>query len=177
MDDEAFQLYLRYHFATCEREDIAGGQQPRGRYFFGYRERSLLPPPIRFLYCGGFCPHSPCMGAPPHAPGDFLMRRKSPKTHQEPPGLEFGELLTSGEGGGSKSVPLLTSAPFDPPALCPSGIGCGGLKPSSILGGVRNLPRHGLKTQSVLSMKPEEKTRPIYPPAQSGKSVYFCGRR
>ena len=52
------------------------------------------------------------MGAPPHAPGDFLMRRKSPKTHQEPPGS-----WTSGEGG---------LAPFDPPALCPSGIGGGG---------------------------------------------------
>ena len=36
------------------------------------------------------------------APGDFLMRRKSPKTHQEPPGS-----WTSGEGG---------LAPFDPPA-------------------------------------------------------------
>ena len=52
-------------------------------------------------------------GAPPRAPGDFLMRRKSPKTHQEPPGS-----WTSGEGG---------LAPFDPPVPCPSGIGCGGL--------------------------------------------------
>ena len=24
MDDEAFRLYLRYHFATCEREDMLG---------------------------------------------------------------------------------------------------------------------------------------------------------
>ena len=24
MDDEAFELYLRYHFATCEREDLLG---------------------------------------------------------------------------------------------------------------------------------------------------------
>ena len=24
MDDEQFQLYLRYHFATCEREDMLG---------------------------------------------------------------------------------------------------------------------------------------------------------
>lgn len=24
MDDSRFQLYLRYHFATCEREDLAG---------------------------------------------------------------------------------------------------------------------------------------------------------
>ena len=24
MDDDTFQLYLRYHFATCEREDLLG---------------------------------------------------------------------------------------------------------------------------------------------------------
>ena len=24
MDEETFQLYLKYHFATCEREDLAG---------------------------------------------------------------------------------------------------------------------------------------------------------
>ena len=24
MDDETFELYLRYHFATCEREDLLG---------------------------------------------------------------------------------------------------------------------------------------------------------
>ena len=99
------------------------------------------------------------MGAPPHAPGDFLMRRKSPKTHQEPPGS-----WTSGEGG---------LAPFDPPALCPSGIGCDSLNPQA--SSVATLPCHGLKTQSVPSMKPKEKTRPICPQTQSGKSVFFCG--
>lgn len=24
MDDDAFELYLKYHFATCEREDLIG---------------------------------------------------------------------------------------------------------------------------------------------------------
>lgn len=24
MDDEIFELYLKYHFATCEREDLVG---------------------------------------------------------------------------------------------------------------------------------------------------------
>ena len=57
----------------------------------------------------------------PAAPGDFLMRRKSPKTHQEPPGP-----WTSGEGG---------VAPFDPPALCPSGIGGGGTGSAASSGG------------------------------------------
>ncbi|WP_369073931.1 hypothetical protein [Yanshouia hominis] len=24
MDDDTFELYLKYHFSTCEREDLAG---------------------------------------------------------------------------------------------------------------------------------------------------------
>ena len=24
MDDETYELYLKYHFATCEREDLVG---------------------------------------------------------------------------------------------------------------------------------------------------------
>ena len=77
-------------------------------------------------------PH--CMGAPPHAPGDFLTKRKSPKIRQEPPGS-----WTSGEGG---------LAPFDPPVLYPSGIGCNSLNPqaSSI---APHLPRHGLTAEGV----------------------------
>ena len=51
----------------------------------------------------------PMAGAPPRAPGDFLMRRKSPKTHQEPPGS-----WTSGTRG---------RTPLDSPGFCPSGIG------------------------------------------------------
>ncbi len=86
---------------------------------------------------GGLAPSSallPCMGAPPHAPGDFLMRRKSPKTHQEPPGS-----WTSGEGG---------LAPFDPPAFCPSGIVCNNLNPQAS-SGASHLPSHGLAAGSV----------------------------
>ncbi len=62
------------------------------------------------------------------------MRRKSPKTHQEPPGS-----WTSGEGG---------LAPFDPPAFCPSGIGCGNLNPQAS-SGASHLPSHGLAAGSV----------------------------
>ena len=106
----------------------------------------------------------PCMGAPPHTPGgfmrgrwplpplicrrsalhpgDFLVRRKSPKTHQEPPGS-----WTSGEGG---------LAPFDPPALYPSGIVRNNLNPqaSSM---APTPPCHGLKVESVPLMKPKKK--------------------
>ena len=80
-------------------------------------------------------------------PGDFLMRRKSPKTHQEPPGS-----WTSGTRG---------RTPLDSPAPCPSGIVRGGLNPQASSGAI--LPGHGLKTESVPSMKPEEKTRPVCP--------------
>ena len=62
---------------------------------------------------------------------------------------------------------------MDSPAPCPSGIGRGSIEPAASSGA--SLPRHGLKTQSVPSMKPEEKIRPICPQTQSGKSVYFCG--
>ena len=97
---------------------------------------------------GASGPHGPRERAlRPAAPGDFLMRRKSPKTHQEPPGS-----WTSGEGG---------LAPFDPPALCPSGIGCGSIEPAASSGAI--LPSHGLKTESVPSMKPEKKNKTDLP--------------
>ena len=99
--------------------------------------------------------------APP-TPGDFLVRRKSPKTPQEPPGS-----WTSGEGG---------VAPFDPPVFCPSGIVHHQLDPQAS-SGVTHLPRHGLKAESAFSMKPREKTRPICSQTESGKSVYFLWQR
>ena len=67
--------------------------------------------------------------------------------------LDFEEVLTSGEGG---------VAPFDPPALCPSGIVCDNLNLQAS-SGASHLPRHGLKTESVPSMKPEEKTKTDLP--------------
>ena len=109
---------------------------------------------------GAQLPRPQRAGAPPRAPGDFLMRRKSPKTHQEPPGS-----WTSGTRG---------RTPLDSPAFCPSGIGRGNLNPQAS-SGASHPPSHGLKAESVPSMKPEEKTRPICSQIQSGKSVYFCG--
>ena len=70
--------------------------------------------------CGAGSPSSHLLGAPPHTPGDFLMRRKSPKTHQEPPGP-----WTPGEGG---------LAPFDPPASALAVL-VEGKKVCGILGG------------------------------------------
>ena len=40
-----------------------------------------------------------------------------------------------------------------------------------------NPPRHGLTAQNLFSVKPKKKTRPIHPQPQSGKSVFFCGRK
>ena len=38
------------------------------------------------------------------------------------------------------------------------------------------LPSHGLTAEYSSWSKPKETTRPIRPPSQSGKSVFFCGR-
>ena len=38
------------------------------------------------------------------------------------------------------------------------------------------LPSHGLTAEYFSWSKPKETTRPIRPPSQSGKSVFFCGR-
>ena len=40
---------------------------------------------------------------------------------------------------------------------------------------INRLPRHGLTAGSVPLIEPKEKIRPICPPTQSGKSVFFCG--
>ena len=107
------------------------GASPPHHLFFSLC-RELLPRPMR----GGWRPlcAPQCMGAPPHAPGDFLMRRKSPKTHQEPPGS-----WTSGTRG---------RTPLDSPAFCPSGIGCGGLNLQASSKPM-HLPSHGLTAESV----------------------------
>ena len=110
---------------------------------------------------GGLAPSSalhPYAGAPHEhgfamlgAPGDFLMRRKSPKTHQEPPGS-----WTSGTRGWT---------PLDSPAFCPSGIVRGNLSPQAS-SNLRHLPCHGLTAGSVTSANLREKKRPVCPQTQ-----------
>ncbi len=80
-------------------------------------------------------------------PGDFLAKRKSPKIRQEPPGS-----WTSGEGG---------VAPFDPPVLCPSGIGCDSLNPQA--SPKPTLPRHGLTAEGVTPGKAWGETKTDLP--------------
>ena len=75
------------------------------------------------------------------------MRRKSPKTHQGPPGP-----WTPGEGG---------VAPFDPLASCPSGIVCDNLNPQTSSEAI--LPRHGLTTESMATVKHREKNKTDLP--------------
>ena len=112
-------------FSLPPRRGFAGAGAPappdagappctRGRFMRGWQPQ---PPTMR-----GVPPlHSPERALRPAAPGDFLMRRKSPKTHQEPPGS-----WTSGTRG---------RTPLDSPAPCPSGIGCGSIRTCGILGG------------------------------------------
>ena len=94
---------------------------------------------------GGLAPSSallPCMGAPPHAPGDFLAKRKSPKIRQGPPGP-----WTPSEGGGSKSVPLLLLPPLIPR---PSALAVLVAIAQTLKHPRRHpLPRHGLTAEGV----------------------------
>ena len=128
----------------------SGGRSapPTPGHFSILRGAAPPVPPSALPEVGAGAPTPPRAGAPPRAPGDFLMRRKSPKTHQEPPGS-----WTSGTRG---------RTPLDSPAFCPSGIGRGNLNPQAS-SGASHPPSHGLKAESVPSMKPEEKTRPICP--------------
>ena len=119
------------------------------------------------IYAGLAVPAPPDMRAlresmalPCSAPRPTFSRRESRQRYAR-------NLLVPGppaQGGGP---------PWIPPALYPSGISCGGLNLQASSGAI--LPSHGLKTESVPSIEPKEKTRPICPPTQSGKSVYFCG--
>ena len=130
-------------------------------------------PPLRPRgdLCGDGSPYThQCRRSALH-PGDFLAKRKSPKIRQEPPGSRLRRSLDLRRRGQKLKRNAFTSAPFDPPALCPSGIGCGGIEPAASSG--VSLPRHGLTAESVPLTEPKEKTRPIFPQTQSGKSVLF----
>ena len=145
--------------SRCRRSALHPGEFFAGRQSQPLPMQALRPAPGG-VFCGTAVPAPndargspsalPRAGAPHEhgfamlgAPGDFLMRRKSPKTHQEPPGS-----WTSGTRG---------RTPLDSPAPCPSGIGCGSIEPAASSGAI--LPSHGLKTQSVPSMKPKEKNK------------------
>ena len=131
------------------------------------RRTWLLTPPLR----GGadappgasrqtWLPHPPFWALRPK-PRPTFSRRESRQRYAR-------NLLVPGppaQGGGP---------PWIPPAFNPSGIGCGSLNLQAS-SKPRHLPSHGLKTESVSSIEPKEKTRPICSQTQSGKSVYFCG--
>ena len=125
---------------------------------------------------GGLAPSSallPCMGAPREhgfamlgTRVTFLRKESHQRFARDLLVLDFEEVLTSSTRG---------RTPLDSPTFCPSGIGCGNLNSQASSKPI--LPSHGLKVESVPLTKPEEKTRPICPPTQSGKSVFCCGRR
>ena len=109
-------------------------------------QRRALRPSTPGAFAGRQSLHPLCRRSALH-PGDFLMRRKSPKTHQGPPGP-----WTPGEGG---------LAPFDPLASCPSGIVCDNLNPQTSSEAI--LPRHGLTTESMATVKHREKNKTDLP--------------
>ena len=66
--------------------------------------------------------------------------------------------------GGLLSSPQRRQAPLPPER----GASSGGTQATN------RLPRHGLTAESVPPVQLGEKIRPICPPTQSGKSVFFC---
>ncbi len=131
--------------------------------------RSAPPPPGGFMRGRWPLPPLICRRSALH-PGDFLVRRKSPKTHQEPPGP-----WTSGEGG---------LAPFDPPTLYPSGIVRNNLNPQAF-SMAPHLPRHGLTAEGVTpGVAWGEKDRFAHPLKVANRSIFVsetlsrgCGNR
>ena len=90
-------------------------------------------------------------------PGDF---RFTTKVTKDVPGV-----LPLDPVGGLLSSPQRRQAPLPPER----GASSDGTQ------AINRLPRHGLTAGSLPLIEPKEKIRPICPPTQSGKSVFFCG--
>ena len=122
------------------------------------RESMALPcsaPPEGYA---GLVAPAPTSGPTRPTPGvPFVSRRKEPKACQgRCPWTPLGGLLSS---------PQRRQAPLPPER----GASSGGTQATN------RLPRHGLTAEGVPPVQLGEKIRPICPPTQSGKSVFFCG--
>ena len=107
-------------------------------------------------YAGLVAP-APTSGPTRPTPGvPFVSRRKEPKAcHGRCPWTPLGGYYHPPSGGKRRSPPE-------------RGASSGGTQATN------RLPRHGLTAESVPPVQLGEKIRPICPPTQSGKSVFFC---
>ena len=103
----------------------------------------------------GSCSHQ--WAYPAHTRGSFRFTTKG--TKGVPGALPLDPV------GGLLSSPQRRQAPLPPER----GASSDGTQ------AINRLPRHGLTAGSVPLIEPKEKIRPICPPTQSGKSVFFCG--
>ena len=110
---------------------------------------------------GGLCwtgsPSTHQWAYPAHTRGSFRFTTKGTKGVPGPLPLD--------PVGGLLSSPQRRQAPLPPER----GASSDGTQ------AINRLPRHGLTAGSVPLIEPKEKIRPICPPTQSGKSVFFCG--
>ena len=110
---------------------------------------------------GGLCwtgsPSTHQWAYPAHTRGSFRFTTKG--TKGVPGALPLDPV------GGLLSSPQRRQAPLPPER----GASSDGTQ------AINRLPRHGLTAGSVPLIEPKEKIRPICPPTQSGKSVFFCG--
>ena len=109
---------------------------------------------------GGLCwtgsPSTHQWAYPAHTRGSFRFTTKG--TKGVPGALPLDPV------GGLLSSPQRRQAPLPPER----GASSGGTQATN------RLPRHGLTAESVPPVQLGEKIRPICPPTQSGKSVFFC---
>ena len=120
-------------------------------------------PPLRPRgdLCGDGSPYThQCRRSALH-PGDFLAKRKSPKIRQEPPGSRLRRSLDLRRRGQKLKRNAFTSAPFAPPALCPSGIVRDNLNPQASSGAPPAAPRIGSRGYDSAETKGEK--RPVCP--------------
>ena len=113
-------------------------------------------------------------------PGAFIQGRKSLRTRCRRSALRPGDFLPDekvtkesprGVSPSGYSPWGLLSSPQRRQAPLPPERGAS----SDGTQAINRLPRHGLTAGSVPLIEPKEKIRPICPPTQSGKSVFFCG--
>ena len=122
------------------------------------RESMALPcsaPPEGYA---GLVAPAPTSGPTRPTPGvPFVSRRKEPKACQgRCPWTPLGGYYHPPSGGKRRSPPERGASSDGTQAI-------------------NRLPRHGLTAESVPPVQLGEKIRPICPPTQSGKSVFFCG--
>ena len=94
------------------------------------------------------------------------------KIRQEPPGPRLRRSLDPRRRGRKLKRNAFTSAPFDPPALCPSGIVRGGLSPQASSGAPPAAPRFDSRKCDPRYSLGRKKDRFAHRPKVANRSIF-----